>query len=81
MEGEPLAAVDDSLQLAGGPVAEEGTGSAGEDGGQPPPLLGDPGMTDRVDAAMEPVKVAVCGPASLICVASCSPTASELATG
>ncbi len=55
MQREALAAGDDALELTGGPMAEDGARPAGEDGGEPTPLLADEGMTDRVDASMEPV--------------------------
>ena len=48
---------EDAEQLTGRSVAEECAGAAGEDGGEPVALLGDPGVADRVDAAMDRVKV------------------------
>jgi hypothetical protein len=58
VEGEPFAEGDDPEQLAGGAVAEEGSGSAGEDGSEPASLLRDQRVADRVDAAVERVEMA-----------------------
>jgi hypothetical protein len=58
VEGEALAARKDPDELPRRAVAEHGAGTAGEDGGEPPSLLGDLGVADRVDAAVEPVEVA-----------------------
>lgn len=59
MKREPLPPVDDYEQLAGGPMAEKGTGPASEYGGEPPAFPGDLRMPDREDAAVEPMKVSL----------------------
>jgi hypothetical protein len=59
MEGEPLPPVDDSEQLPARPMAEKGTGSAREHGGQPPALPGDPRVPDCEDTAVEPMEVSI----------------------
>jgi hypothetical protein len=54
---------DDAAALPRCAEAQDRAGAAGEDAGVPARLPADPAVPDRVDAAVELVKVTVSGPA------------------